>query len=142
MNNVELKYNVYFTLGDPSRDGHGQTQEYHFRSNYSAKQIDELFKRLNSELGINVKKWCEDYEEDTLNEDQYSKLLSIGVIKEDDENLYLNDNQYYVEDKTIFVDLAFSCIKHICPDFEYKYNTFNENCINTLQGAAYGLFYD
>lgn len=143
MSNVELKYNVRFTLGDPSDDGHGKIAEYHLKSNYSAKQIDDLFKRLVNEKGIDVKHWCEEYEDDYLNEDQYSKLIEIGLIKEDDENLYIQHKLYYVEDKSSFIDLAFGCIKYLCPDFKYAYNTIiNEECINTLEGAAYGLFYD
>ena len=55
----ELKYNVCFTLGDPGGDGHANTSDYHMVSNYSAKEIDEAYKKATEILGFNfVKTSC------------------------------------------------------------------------------------
>jgi hypothetical protein len=35
-----MKYNIGFTLGDPSADGHRHSVDYHMVSNYSALEID------------------------------------------------------------------------------------------------------
>ena len=49
---TKLKYNVCFTLGDPSGDGHANTSDYHMVSNYPAEKIDEAYKKATEIIGF------------------------------------------------------------------------------------------
>lgn len=49
-----MKYNIGFTLGDPSADGH--SVDYHMVSNYSALEIDRAYTNTTKILGFNLVK--------------------------------------------------------------------------------------
>lgn len=51
-----MKYNIGFTLGDPSADGHGHSVDYHMVSNYSALEIDRAYTNTTKILGFNLVK--------------------------------------------------------------------------------------
>lgn len=52
-----MKYNIGFTLGDPSADGH--SVDYHMVSNYSALEIDRAYTNTTKILGFNLSKMSE-----------------------------------------------------------------------------------
>lgn len=138
----ELKYNVCFTLGDPSGDGHANTSEYHMVSNYSAKEIDEAYKKATEILGFNfVEKVGSDYEDNELREPYFSILVEKGVIKKEDyeyeDENYLNT--YLNEDE--FIDIFESICQLVLPDLIIDYRDLEENRIFSLEGAAYGIAY-
>lgn len=136
------KYNVCFTLGDPSGDGHANTSEYHMVSNYSAKEIDEAYKKATEILGFNfVKKVGKDYEDNELREPYFSILVEKGIIKKEDyeyeDENYLNT--YLNEDE--FIDIFESICQLVLPDLIIDYRNLEEDRIFSLEGAAYGIAY-
>lgn len=136
------KYNVCFTLGDPSGDGHANTSEYHMVSNYSAKEIDEAYKKATEILGFNfVEKVGSDYQDNELREPYFSILVEKGIIKKEDyeyeDENYLNT--YLNEDE--FIDIFESICQLVLPDLIIDYRNLEEDQIFSLEGAAYGIAY-
>ena len=138
----ELKYNVCFTLGDPSGDGHANTSEYHMVSNYSAKEIDKAYKKATEILGFNfVEKVGSDYEDNELREPYFSILVEKGIIKKED---YEYDGKTLLDtylDESNFIDIFKNICKLILPDLVIKDRDLEEQQIFSLKGAAYGIAY-
>lgn len=140
----ELKYNVCFTLGDPSGDGHANTSDYHMVSNYPAKEIDEAYKKAIEILGFDfVNKVGSDYQDNRLREPYFSILVEKGVIKKEDyEYEYKGKtclDTYLDEDD--FIDIFESICQLVLPDLEIGYRDLEEQQIYSLEGAAYGIAY-
>lgn len=136
------EYNVCFTLGDPSGDGHANTSEYHMVSNYSAKEIDEAYKKATEILGFNfVENVGVDYQDNELREPYFSILVEKGIIKKEDyeyeDENYLNT--YLNEDE--FIDIFESICQLVLPDLVIDYRNLEEDRIFSLEGAAYGIAY-
>lgn len=140
----ELKYNVCFTLGDPSGDGHANTSEYHMVSNYSAKEIDEAYKKATEILRFNfVEKVGSDYEDNELREPYFSILVEKGIIKKEDYE-YEYDSKTLLDtylDESDFIDIFRNICKLILPDLIIKGRDLEEQQIFSLEGAAYGIAY-
>lgn len=138
------KYNVCFTLGDPSGDGHANTSEYHMVSNYSAKEIDEAYKKATEILGFNfVEKVGSNYEDNELHEPYFSILVEKGVIKKEDYEYEYNGKTLldtYL-DESDFIDIFRNICKLILPDLIIKGRDLEEQQISSLEGAAYGIAY-
>ena len=138
------KYNVCFTLGDPSGDGHANTSEYHMVSNYSAKEIDEAYKKATEIFGFNfVEKVGSDYEDNELREPYFSILVEKGVIKKEDYEYEYNGKTLldtYL-DESDFIDIFRNICKLILPDLIIKGRDLEEQQIFSLEGAAYGIAY-
>ena len=140
----ELKYNVCFTLGDPSGDGHANTSDYHMVSNYSAEEIDEAYKKATEILGFNfVEKVGSDYQDNELCEPYFSILVEKGVIKKEDYE-YEYDNKTLLDtylNESDFIDIFRNICKLILPDLVIKDRDLEEQQISSLEGAAYGIAY-
>ena len=138
------KYNVCFTLGDPSGDGHANTSEYHMVSNYSAKEIDEAYKKATEILGFNfVEKVGSDYEDNELREPYFSILVEKGVIKKEDYEYEYNGKTLFDTylDESDFIDIFRNICKLILPDLVIKGRDLEEQQISSLEGVAYGIAY-
>ena len=138
------KYNVCFTLGDPSGDGHAYTSEYHMVSNYSAKEIDEAYKKATEILGFNfVEKVGSEYEDNEICEPYFSILVEKGLIKKEDYEYEYNGktilDTYLNEDE--FIDIFKDICKLVLPDLVIDYRNLEEDRIFSLEGAAYGIAY-
>lgn len=60
-----MKYNICFTLGDPSGDGHANTSEYHIVATHSVEEITNAYKKTTELLGFDfVKEVGSEYEAD------------------------------------------------------------------------------
>lgn len=140
----ELKYNVCFTLGDPSGDGHANTSDYHMVSNYSAKEIDEAYKKATEILGFNfVKKIGINHQDNELHEPYFSILVEKGIIKEEDYK-YEYDGKTLLDtylNESDFIDIFRNICKLILPDLIIKGRDLEEQQISSLEGAAYGIAY-
>lgn len=140
----ELKYNVCFTLGDPSGDGHANTSDYHMCSNYPAKKIDEAYRKATEILGFNfVAEIGAEYEDSQIREPYFSTLVDKGVIrKEDFEYEWKGEKHLDCHlDEDEFIDVFESIIRLVLPDFVLGYRDLKEEQIFTLEGAAYGIAY-
>lgn len=140
----ELKYNVCFTLGDPGGDGHANTSDYHMVSNYTAKEIDEAYKKATEILGFNfVEKVGSDYQDNELYEPYFSILVEKGIIKKEDYE-YEYDGKTLLDtylDESDFIDIFRNICKLILPDLVIKGRDLEEQQISSLEGAAYGIAY-
>ena len=138
------EYNVCFTLGDPSGDGHASTSDYHMISNYPAKEIDEAYKKATEILGFNfVEKVGSDYEDNELREPYFSILVEKGVIKKEDYE-YEYDGKTLLDtylNESDFIDIFRNICKLILPDLIIKGRDLEEQQISSLEGAAYGIAY-
>ena len=141
---TELKYNVCFTLGDPGGDGHANTSDYHMVSNYSAKEIDEAYKKATEILGFNfVEKVGVNYQDNELREPYFSILIEKGIIKEEDYK-YEYDGKTLLDtylDKSDFIDIFKSICKLVLPDLVINRRDLEEQQISSLEGTAYGIAY-
>lgn len=140
----ELKYNVCFTLGDPGGDGHANTSDYHMISNYSAKEIDEAYKKATEILGFNfVEKVGVNYQDNELHEPYFSILIKKGIIKEEDYK-YEYDGKILLDtylDESDFIDIFKSICKLVLPDLVINHRDLEEQQILSLEGTAYGIAY-
>ena len=140
----ELKYNVCFTLGDPGGDGHANTSDYHMVSNYSAKEIDEAYKKATEILGFNfVKKIGINHQDNELHEPYFSILVEKGIIKEEDYK-YEYDGKTLLDtylDESDFIDIFKSICKLVLPDLVINRRNLEEQQISSLEGTAYGIAY-
>ena len=140
----ELKYNVCFTLGDPSGDGHSSTSDYHMISNYPAKEIDEAYKKATEILGFDfIKNVGADYLDNELHEPYFSILIEKGIIKEEDYK-YEYDGKTLLDtylDESDFINIFKSICKLVLPDLIINRRDLEEQQISSLEGAAYGIAY-
>lgn len=140
----ELKYNVCFTLGDPSGDGHTNTSDYHMVSNYSAREIDEAYKKATEILGFNfVKKVGINHQDNELHEPYFSILIEKGIIKKEDYE-YEYDDETLLDtylDESDFINIFRNICKLILPDLVIKGRDLEEQQISSLEGTAYGIAY-
>ena len=138
------KYNVCFTLGDPSGDGHANTSDYHMVSNYSAKEIDEAYKKATEILGFNfVEKVGSNYQDNELYEPYFSILVEKGIIKKEDYEYEYNGKTLldtYL-DESDFIDIFKSICKLVLPDLVINRRNLEEQQISSLEGTAYGIAY-
>ena len=138
------KYNVCFTLGDPSGDGHANTSDYHMVSNYSAKEIDEAYKKATEILGFNfVEKIGVNYQDNELREPYFSILVEKEIIKEEDYK-YEYDGKTLLDtylDESDFIDIFKSICKLVLPDLVINRRNLEEQQISSLEGTAYGIAY-
>ena len=140
----ELKYNVCFTLGDPGGDGHANTSDYHMVSNYSAKEIDEAYKKATEILGFNfVEKIGVNYQDNELREPYFSILVEKEIIKEEDYKYEYNGKTLldtYL-DESDFIDIFEKICQLALPDLVINNRDLKEQKISSLEGTAYGIAY-
>lgn len=140
----ELKYNVCFTLGDPGGDGHANTSDYHMVSNYSAREIDEAYKKATEILGFNfVKKVGINHQDNELHEPYFSILIEKGIINKEDYK-YEYDGKTLLDtylDESDFIDIFKSICKLVLPDLVINRRDLEEQQISSLEGTAYGIAY-
>lgn len=138
------KYNVCFTLGDPSGDGHANTSDYHMVSNYTAKEIDEAYKKATEILGFNfVEKVGSDYQDNELYEPYFSILVEKGIIKKEDYE-YEYDGKTLLDtylDESDFIDIFEKICQLALPDLVINNRDLKEQKISSLEGTAYGIAY-
>lgn len=142
-----MEYNIGFTLGDPSYDGHCIKEEYHITANHSAESIAKAYKETSELLGFNlVEEVGTEYEGDRWVPEEFtSKLLSLGIIDCDDvpsEDIYYGAPKgCYELDPGSLVTLYFDIAKFSLPDLEWEYREMNEEILCDLEGAGYGLYH-
>ena len=141
---TELKYNVCFTLGDPSGDGHASTSDYHMVSNYPAKEIDEAYKKATEILEFDfIKNVGADYLDNELHEPYFSILIEKGIIKKEDYE-YEYEGKIYLNtylDENEFIDIFKSICQLVLPDLVINRRNLEEQQISSLEGTAYGIAY-
>lgn len=139
-------YNIEFTLGDYSCDGHCQYKEYHMVSNYSIKDITDAYKKAVDLLKFDfIKICCTEYDEFVIKPEYVDILINYRIIDKKstvntNDFLYRPLGSYVVTCCDEFVEIFIKIIKLILPDFYMRKNELNEQTLSILDGAGYGLF--
>lgn len=140
---MELNHNIGFSTGDYGGDGHCLYQEYHIASNYSGEEISKAYQEISKELGWDFLAECRGYREQCLTKEGEQHLLKLGIISESDilaaKEEWCGDT-YAIESSDEFVDIFFKLVKIKIPDLIWNYRDLNEESIQLLDGAGYGLF--
>lgn len=146
MNNPKQKlYNITFTLGDPSGDGHGHYVVFHMESNYSVQDITNAYNKATKILGFDfIKTCCVKYQESYIKPTYASILVKYGILNKislEDTDFYgISKGTYYVDDGVDeYVDIFIKIIKLVLKDFTLEYRDLHEDSLSILDFAAYGL---
>ena len=156
-------YNLTFTLGDPSCDGHGCTKEFHIQTNHSKEDIYSAYVDFSAQYGFKYLDMVGD-EYDCFGgipEDITKVLFKLGIITnegrvihyDDTREKYKGDTYHYEENRDHrydgcyefddcdeeFLDIFFKIIKHQIPDFEWKIRDLEEETLSILHGRGYGF---
>ena len=156
-------YNLTFTLGDPSCDGHGCTKEYHIQTNHSKEDIYSAYVDFSAQYGFRYLDMVGD-EYDCFGgipEDITEVLFELGIITneervihyDDTREKYKGDTYHYEENRDHrydgcyefddcdeeFLDIFFKIIKYQIPDFEWKIRDLEEETLSILHGRGYGF---
>lgn len=151
-----MEHKITFSLGDPWGDGHGWFEEFHIKANYSAKEINKAYFDFCNKHDFNyVQEICAEYECGECNQAQTQRLLSLGLINEEDiyhfdsTVFYANervmqwdkerDGCFDMESLDDYIKIFFKIISKELPDFKWEYNCLNEEILDCLNGAAYGM---
>lgn len=142
---MELTHNITFSLGDPSRDGHGIYDTYHISCNYSAKEIKEAYAKVVENLGgWDFTNECQDYEDRYVSVKGTQVLLDLGFISSDDpgldEDMDEDGVMYYIEDPDEYVNFYFKLVQLQLKDLEWDYRDLKEEYLSDLDYAGYGLY--
>lgn len=139
-----MTHNIGFSLGDWSCDGHCQYDKFHITCNYSAKEIEEAYKKVCDRLHYDFLKECREYKETRLSLDGYVILSSLRIIEPmenvDEENYGDVYCSYWVEGIDKFISIFFELVKQELPDLVWSDRDLNEEELYILDGAAYGLY--
>ena len=146
-----MNYNIKLCTGDPSGDGHGMTDVYYFKCNYSTEQIRQAYKEACTKTGLTFTtnndfgfKWghpehndrqiCVEYEQ------YHISKLAEKIFKENGIDLenYLEEEEsgWIGVDNLVILFLDF--IKIILPDLEYEFYTPDAKLLNLAIG--YGCY--
>lgn len=126
-------YKIRFTLGDLN----GQKETFHMKSNYSGSEINRILRRFEGEAGCDIRSWCEEYEDTYIHEPDTSKLISLGIITSGE---LTKDGDYECEGTLGYIDLISRIIKRYLPDFEWDYESFEDEEVLYIDECGYGLW--
>ena len=143
-------YDIKFTLGDYSRDGHGQFDDYIVESNKPVEHLRELHFSCIETLGFDIGDMCRDYEDNQLDESIFDILREHNIL--DDESLYLlQTNKYNIEDPDELLGIWLSILIHLDPSLTLLVKTPDEipsmhfygydEKRRHLNNPGYGLYY-
>lgn len=156
-------YNLKFTLGDPSCDGHGCTKEFHIQTNHSKEDIYSAYVDFSAQYGFKYLDMVGD-EYDCFGgipEDITNKLFELGILEDKDRIIHFDETgEKYKDDRygysknydlrydrcyefddcdEEFLDIFFKIIKHQIPDFEWEFRDLEEETLSILHGRGYGF---
>lgn len=156
-------YNLTFTLGDPSCDGHGCTREFHIQTNHSKEDIYSAYVDFSAQYGFKYLDMVGD-EYDCFGgipKDITNKLFELGILENKNRIIYFDETgERYKDDRyefsknydlrydgcyefddceEEFLDIFFKIIKHQIPDFEWNIRDLEEETLSILHGRGYGF---
>jgi hypothetical protein len=160
----ELRHTVNLLLGDQSGDGHGKTNIVSIQSNLDAFSVAEAYEKGVEIIGVDlINDVAEGYEDNTLVQSDFDKLVKHGFTFEEDSSLEDLDEDDDIEDfddelesdleleedddllndeepihlyEDTFVRIYLFIAKTGNPDFEYHLTDVN----NIIAIGGYGLF--
>ena len=129
---------VTLIMGDPSHDGHNQTETFIVRTNLTQVQIEAAYQQGVQIIGFDlVKDVANRYEESFIEHDDFLKLIDSGFIHELDEwqTQEFADGDGIDVDCELFLGIYFYFVLRGDPNFVY------EKIDNgMIEIGGYGLF--
>ena len=140
-----MEYKIYFTLGDPSNDGHGMTEDWYITANHSVREIDNAYRNVTEKLGYDfLADVCSEYEDSKIYLETIDELeVKFNIdIKSSFNSYQLKDLEegYCYIDTDDFISIFFELIKTELPDFKWDKLHFKGELLAILDGAGYGFF--
>lgn len=139
-----LVHTFTLTVGDPSRDGHNQSDTTCFKSNRTLAEIKKSFGMAAKLHSLDITNQCQEYEDSRLDEDYWTraraafhnvpKVLGLSCLSDEDDVGYDEDCAYIDSDE--FMELWLQTAKLVDPDLEWKQASSN----NDEFIGGYGLF--
>lgn len=148
-------YRFKIQLGDPSRDGHGYSEDFLIECNLPIDDVRRAFFKAEEETKIIWQNICEEYEDYTIRKNVIHKFKECGLYRVIEEYKYV-DSIVIDEDESVdikgcfdlYCQLLLEFIKIGNPGFVYK--IVSDDC-QTLEGdtdgkmlsyGGYGLWMD
>lgn len=133
-----LTHKIKLVVGDWSDDGHGKTDSYLVRTNYSAADIKRSYERALKIHKLHVP--CSDCEDSAINPDIVKLLTQHNVETSDILEYDKKSKTYNFVDcgPDYFCQLYLRISSIILTDLVYE---FIDSDIATLNVGGYGLFY-
>lgn len=142
---AELTHTFTLTVGDPSRDGHNQSDTTAFMSNRSIQDIQKSFGMAAKLHSLDITSQCEEYEDSKLDENYWTRAraafhavpaaLGLSCLADEDEVGYDEDGAYVDSDE--FMELYLQTAKLADPELVWEEApTGRDHFI-----GGYGLFY-
>lgn len=124
-----MEYIFKIEMGDPSGDGHSQSDNFFYESNYPASELKKAYKKSVKLTGVDLQSVCSEYTESKIDDSVLEKLNEEGI-----STAKVAD---YVS-ATDFAALIMDFIKLSMPeDFEFK-KTMNK--VQSIGTFGYGLY--
>lgn len=118
-------YQIKFTLGDYSRDGHGMSDDYIVESNKPVEHLRELHFSCIKTLDFDIGDMCREYGENQLAESIFDILKEHKIL--DDECLYyLETNDFVIEDPDELLGIWLSVLIYLDPTLTLLVKTPDE----------------
>lgn len=137
---ADLNHTIEIEVGDYSKDGHHLSDIVYIKSNYSGKEIDEAFERLNKKTGIDFQHICDEYEDTEVKEEDLEKFIKHGFLTQEEIDEYKEDDEYHIYDARDLALFALDTLHKFEPVFEYEqYIPKAEQC-HALMGIGYGCY--
>lgn len=124
-------------LGDWSNDGHGRVSSSIVYSNYNYIDIQKAFKKGEEKLGIKLKDFCSEYEDNTIPIDVVRKFIENG-FPEDILETEPDPKEFplYPCSESDFANFYVFICRFGDPDLEIEIVE-----VNDINIGGYGLFY-
>ena len=144
-----MKHKFRIPIGDWSGDGHSQNKDFVIQSNKPVEAVREAYFAASQKLGYNLdsshdakKGPCTYYEERTIDNDWYTKLVGDGILNENDD-IRINEDEESgnPEDETydvninMFVGMVLAYLKVGDPELELE--RIEEESLPMLQFYGY-----
>jgi hypothetical protein len=143
---------IKFPIGDWSDDGHGKCDWFIIETNKTVEEVREIHFSCKEKLGFDIGDLCRDYEEHSINEEITAKLISLGIVEENNPCI-IEDERFWpgeAEGSKTLCELWLDVLKYLDDTFIWTIVSEDIPCINHyafdqkkrhLQTPGYGLFY-
>lgn len=79
---MNLNHIVQIEVGDSGGDGHGKHETFTYSCTHDSFEVKQAFKKGTDILGFDITKYCDDYEDNSIPQDVYEKLVELNAIPE------------------------------------------------------------
>lgn len=134
-------YRFKLQLGDWSKDGHSQSEEYLIQSNVDVKELREIYFKTKRFNELSLEDICNDYEDCKISEEQirglgldvekYQQIIDNGIEPDDFIEMFIEYIQIHNP------EISLKIINDTIPSFHfYGYDEQKRH----IGGFGYGLF--